>query len=124
MSVRLLFVAPLLMLAAAPAMAQNVDGDVRCFMVSSVFAQMDKDPKRQQVAFAARYYFLGRLDGRLASPQLKEKMTVQGKLLTPKTLGPTMDGCVKQLAAVEQTFTTIGREVAAAQKNAAAAPKK
>ena len=59
------FAACLLSLAvAAPVCAQSVPDDVRCFILSNVFAKSDKDDKRRALSAQATIFYLGRLDGR------------------------------------------------------------
>ena len=84
--------------AAAPAFAQGIN-DVRCLLVSNLFAKAAKDPKQKTVAEISKYYYLGRIQGRLNAAQLKAQALVQVKSLTPKTAGAAMTACAKQLQA-------------------------
>ena len=84
---------------AAPVAAQSVDDDVRCLLASNVFARVEKDAARRQIATAAQVFYLGRLDARISTAQLKTAMQAQAKTMQAATLGPVMDGCAKRLAA-------------------------
>jgi hypothetical protein len=82
---------------AAPLAAQSVDEDVRCLLASNVFARGEKDPGKKQLAMAASVFYLGRLDARISTMQLKTAVAAQSKTMTAASLGPTMTACAKRL---------------------------
>ena len=84
---------------AAPVAAQSIDDDVRCLLAANVFARTDKDPAKRQVAAATSVFYLGRLDARISTEQLKAAVTAQVKTMPASTLTPTMNACFKRLAA-------------------------
>lgn len=99
--------------AAAPASAQST-GDVRCLIVSNLFAKMSKDPKQKAIAEMSKFYYLGRLHGRIAPAQLQAQAVAQAKTLTQANAGPAMTACARQLQAgarsVETTLAAIARK--------------
>lgn len=109
--------APALVAAAlaAQATAQNADQDVRCLMASNTFARVEKDAGKQRAAAESLVFYLGRLDGRVTPAQLKARLLAQGKQLTPATLGPIMDACVRRLGQSQAALQAIGRELAPAK---------
>ena len=97
-----IFAASLLSLAiAAPASAQSVNDDMRCFILSNFFAKSDKDPKRRMLAVESAIFFLGRLDGRAAPGAVISGLHSQ---IDPKTAGPLMTACAQHLGHAEQTM--------------------
>lgn len=95
-SVRVALIVAGVTLAAGPASAQAVN-DVRCLLVSNLFAKAAKDPKAKALAEATKYYFLGKLQGRISSAQLRTQAVAEAKSITPKGAGPVMNACAKQL---------------------------
>jgi len=82
---------------AAPAIAQSVDADVNCLLASNVFARAEKDPAKKQLAMAASVFYLGRLDARISTIQLKTAVAGLSKSMTAASLGPTMTACAARL---------------------------
>lgn len=82
---------------AAPLAAQSVDEDVRCLLVSNAFARTEKDPAKNQIAKISAAFYLGRLDMRMPSTQLKGALLAQAKAMTPAAVAPVMNGCVRRL---------------------------
>ena len=93
---RVAFALAAVTLTAQPASAQAVN-DVRCLLVSNLFAKAAKEPKAKALAEASKYYFLGKLQGRISSAQLKTRAVAEAKSITPKGAGPVMNACAKQL---------------------------
>ncbi|WP_420141747.1 hypothetical protein [Sphingomonas sp.] len=96
---------------AAALPAQTIDRDVRCLMVSNVFAQAEKDAKKKQLALASSFFFMGRIDGRLQPSQLKTQLQAQARTLNNKTIGQTMDGCAKIVQASQRTLVATGQQL-------------
>ena len=71
----------------------------RCLLAANVFARADKDPGQRQIAAATSVFFLGRLDARISTEQLKAAVTAQAKTMPASTLSPTMNACFKRVAA-------------------------
>jgi hypothetical protein len=91
---------------AAPASAQAVN-DVRCLLVSNLFAKAGKDQKQRTTAEAAGYYYLGRIHGRMKPAQLKAQMVAQSKAVTAANSGATMSACARQLQASLKTAQAV-----------------
>jgi hypothetical protein len=84
-------------LMAAPATAQTAEQDVRCLIVSNIFSQSEKDAAKRQVASAARLFYLGRVDARIAGPTLKNSLVAQAKGITSENAGPAMTACARSM---------------------------
>lgn len=82
---------------AAPASAQTADQDVRCLIVSNIFSNTEKDAAKRQIASAARLFYLGRVDARMAGPALKSSLTAQAKGITAESAGPAMTACARSM---------------------------
>ncbi|WP_442679049.1 hypothetical protein ACSBM8_16330 [Sphingomonas sp. ASY06-1R] len=105
--------AALAAMIAAPIAAQTVDQDVKCAVASNFFMKEEKDPGGQQLAKAASFYYLGRLDTRLSVQQLNSALLAQGRTMKTAELAPTMTTCAARLA----------NKVKALQASAGPAPK-
>lgn len=86
-------------LISASASAAEIDADARCLAAASVFSSSEKDLRKQQIASAARFFFLGRVDARLSGAQLKSALEQASKELTPETVGPVMTSCAASMQA-------------------------
>ena len=110
---RTAFAAILVAIAAPPASAQSLN-DVRCLLVSNLFAKAGKDQKQKTIAEVSKYYYLGRIQGRVSPDQLKAQALAQAKTLSPQTAGPAMTACAKALQAsarsVEATLASIAKK--------------
>ena len=93
--------------AAAPLAAQSVDEDVKCLLASNVFSRAEKDPQKKQLAMAASVFYLGRLDARISTAQLKTAVTAQAKTMPAASLGPIMTACARRLAAKGVALQTL-----------------
>lgn len=105
----------------APASAQDVGSDVRCILVSNVFARIETDATRKQLAQASAMYFTGRVTGRLSAPQIKAQILAQSKSVDKNTGGPIMTACAKRFQQDQRMMQGIGMEL---QKSKPAAPAK
>ena len=100
----------LLTAATSPANAQALN-DVRCLLVSNLFAKAGKDPKQKTIAEVSKYYYLGRIQGRLSPAQLKTQALAQAKMLTPATASTAMGACAKQLQASARSVEATLKQV-------------
>ena len=82
----------------SPARAQ-VGNDVKCLLASNLFANSAKDPKVRVSAEASKFFYLGRIYGRLDATQLKTQVLVQQKSITKSNAGQIMNGCARQIEA-------------------------
>ena len=83
--------------SVGPLQAQTVDQDVKCLMVSNIFSQTEKDEGKRRVATTAALFYLGRVDARVAGPQLRAAMEAQAKTINPASAGPTMTECARTM---------------------------
>ncbi|WP_404713242.1 hypothetical protein [Sphingomonas sp. MMS24-J13] len=101
-----------LVLAAAPVGAQAIDADIKCMLASDVFARNEKDPGRKQLAVVSGLFFFGRIDGRLAAPQIKAQLLAAQRGIKPTDLPPIMNDCVKRFQSRELALQAIGKSIA------------
>lgn len=83
---------------ASPAVAQASPDDLHCFLLSNVFAKIEKDEKRKLLAGQATMFYLGKIDGRI-SPQAFG--AAARTPLSPQAAGPLMTACAQRLAQAE-----------------------
>jgi hypothetical protein len=84
---------------ATPLAAQTVDDDVRCLVVANSLSRAEKDPTQRQVAGVMSIFYLGRLDARISTEQLKAAITARVKTMPASSLGPTVQACFKRMEA-------------------------
>ena len=105
-----MFAAGLLSLAIiSPEAAQTGPDDMHCFLLSNVFARVEKDEKRRTLAAQATMFYLGKIDGRVNPQALGAAMAAH---LDPKTAGPQMTACAQRLARAEQSLQQTLKSVA------------
>ena len=102
-------------LLPAPASAQTSADDVRCFLLSNVFARQAKEPKAQQLAAASVTFFMGRLDGRLNAASLLDIARRESHAIDPKTASDQMRACVGRLARSQQSLQAALKPLAPAK---------
>ena len=95
----------------APSSAQDAASDVKCFMASNVFAKAAPDDKGREAAIRTRFYYLGRVEARLTSAQLKAALAAQGKTFDMANAAATMNACVQRLDASAKAVQAIGMEL-------------
>ena len=100
-----------LVLASTPAAAQGADQDVRCLLASNLFTKAEKDPAKRQVAVLSSYFYLGRVDGRLAGAQLAAALKSQAPAITAQTAGPIMTACAKRLQSAGVAMQMLGKQL-------------
>jgi hypothetical protein len=103
-------------LTAAPAVAQTAEQDVRCLIVSNIFSQSEKDAAKRQVANAARLFYLGRVDARIAGPALKNSLVTQAKGITAENAGPAMTACARSMQGKMAALQALGQSAQASAK--------
>ena len=104
-------------LAAAPAIAQTAEKDVRCMILSEAFSKLEKDPAKRQVAAATGLYYFGRVDAQISGPALRSEFMAQKSVLQQKNAGQAMTDCAKEFIAHQRILQTIvqGAAVAASK---------
>jgi hypothetical protein len=92
----------------SPASAQSVPEDVRCMLLSNIFAKGASDEKARNVAGQNLAFYIGRLEGRANPQAIATAMRAQASSIDPKTSGPAMDACASRLARAAQSIQAIG----------------
>ena len=87
-----------LIAVASPVQAQTA-GDVKCLLASNLFTKSAKDPKTRLAAEASKFFYLGRIYGRVNATQLRAEMVAQQKTITSKNAGTIMNSCARQMDA-------------------------
>ena len=93
-------------LTAAPAIAQTVEHDVRCMILSEAFSKLEKDPAKKQVAAATGLYFFGRVDAQISGTALRSQFFAQRALLRQQNAGEVMTACAKDFMAHQHDLQT------------------
>lgn len=93
---------------SSAAVAQGVAEDVRCLIAAGVFVRSEKDPAKRQVAFAVRYFYLGRIDARAGEPSLRALLRSEPEALTGANVGPIMTACARSMQSKEAALRALG----------------
>jgi hypothetical protein len=105
-------VALLIVGIVSPASAQTVSEDVRCMLLSNIFAKGASDEKVRNGASLNLAFYIGRLDGRADPQGIASAMRTQASSIDQKTAGPAMDACASRLARASQSIQALGKTVA------------
>ena len=120
----LAFAAAELALAPAAATAQTSEQDVKCMLVSNVFATKEADPKRRQVALLSVAFYLGRIDAKLSPAQFRAMILTVGKEPMDKNVGLVMTNCARGLQAKQGSTAQILQQIGQQQAQLAKAKAK
>lgn len=105
------------------AQAQTADPDVRCMLVSNVFAEKEPDAKKKQVAILSVTYYLGRIDAKLSPAQFRAAVIAVGKEPLGKDIAQTMTACAKGLQSKQIATAEMIQGIAKSQQPAVAPAK-
>lgn len=97
--------------ATTSAAAQTTPSDARCLLVSNVYAKVATNAGAREAARLASLFYLGRLDGRLSTPQLEAAMLAQQKGLKPNDLEGVMKGCIRFMGQRSAALQALGRRL-------------
>lgn len=100
-------------LLPSPAAAQSIDEDIRCMVLSNVFAKGAKDAVPREAAANSLLYYLGRVAARVPATELKSRYLAQVGALQGQALDLLMNSCFKQFRAQERAITSMSQEAAA-----------
>lgn len=95
---------------AAPSSAQDKASDVRCMLVSNVFANNGKDPQAKQFASAANLFYSGRVSA-LPSATISTALAAEAKQLTTANAAPIMNACAERMTESLKQLQTLGAEL-------------
>jgi hypothetical protein len=110
------FLVGLFLVGMAPsAIAQGIPEDVRCLVLSNLFAKSGADARGRQVAGQTMLFYVGRLDGRADARTIVNAMRAQGRRIDPRAAATEMSACAARLARAEQTIQALGRTAAPAK---------
>jgi hypothetical protein len=91
--------------AAAPASAAPAE-DVRCFMLSNLFAQKAATDQAKKLAHSSAFYYLGRLQG-MGDADLRRLIAEQQKQITPASASRDMLACARAVTASGQRIQSF-----------------
>ena len=105
-------VALLIVGIASPASAQTVPEDVRCMLLSNIFAKGAADEKVRNRAAQNLAFFMGRLDDRSDPQGIVSAIRIQASSIDAKTAGPAMEACASRMARAAQSMQALGNRAA------------
>ena len=112
---RMAYAAAVALFAGTPAAAQTTN-DAKCLMASNLFSKAAKDPKARALGDAGKYFYLGRITGRLTEQQVRAQMVAQTKTITAANAGSVMSACAKQMEGGAAMVERVGKLLAPQKK--------
>jgi hypothetical protein len=109
-------IAALVLVSASTPAAAQATNDVRCLMASNLFAKGATDPKARRFAESAKFFYLGRISGRLNEQQVRAQMLAQQKTITPANAGNVMTACARQMQSGAAMVERVGKQLAPREK--------
>jgi hypothetical protein len=109
-------------LSLVPAVANaqaTADPDVRCMLVSNVFAEKETDANKKQVAIISVAYYLGRIDAKLSPAQFRNAVIAVGKEPLGKEIAQIMTNCARGLQSKQIATAEMMKAIGASQQGAA-----
>jgi hypothetical protein len=107
------FAAGLLILGlVSSAQAQTVPDDVRCLLLSNMFAKQGGNERGRQVAAQSLLFFAGRLDARANTQAVTAAMRAQRSAIDAKTASTGMSACAVRVQRAQQMLQAAGRAAA------------
>jgi len=92
------------------AAATQVNGDARCLVVAMVMSR-SPEPKTQQAALLASYYYFGRLDGLSTRIDLEALLATAAGQMTLEQVWAEAPRCSAELAARGRYLAAIGQHL-------------
>jgi hypothetical protein len=107
------FAAALVVLGlVSSAHAQTVPDDVRCLVLSNMFAKAGGDARIKEAAAQSLLYYMGRLDARANAQAITAAMRTQGATINAQTAPTEMSACAARLQRAQQMIQAAGRAAA------------
>ena len=83
------------LLPTGAAQAQSQPSDVKCLLLSNLYAKQAGDEKARATALQASFFYLGRVSGPGAT--VKARLNDEAKTLSSNNAGDAMAACVKAM---------------------------
>lgn len=105
-------IAALAGMAPAQALAQDMNGNIRCLIVSNLFAKSSKEAKAKEIAGSAMLFYGGRVSN-LSNAQIETGLLAQRKQVTAENAAKTMNECAQAMNRAVQKIEAAGQKVKA-----------
>lgn len=105
--------AGLLSLHGFSAQAQDGPSDVKCLLLSNLYAKAATDEKAKTTALQASFFYLGRMTG--PAPEVQARLLAEAKTIDPAKSSGTMEACAKAMVARAAQLSTSSSSGAAVQ---------
>lgn len=100
-----------MLVAPFVAQAQSTSEDVRCLMVSSVFARIARDDNTRRASAMTGAFYLGRLNGRISPAALTAAIKSQDNGMPAKQAEPIMRACAARATAAQEQVAAIAKQL-------------
>ncbi|GAA3894577.1 hypothetical protein GCM10022276_12150 [Sphingomonas limnosediminicola] len=84
---------------------------INCLLVSNAYARSETNPKAKVVAQQTFYFYLGRLDPRISSQQLKIELQRTAGVVKAASAVPLMNACAQEVQAKGRMLQSVGEQL-------------
>lgn len=98
----------LALLCPCAAIAQSLNDDVECLVLSNTFAQHGSSDELRKTSALTSAFYLGRVDGRASSENLTAALKAQREFAQPAA-GKAMQACAARADAANARIVAISR---------------
>ena len=95
---------PTALAAAVPAPAQTQPSDIKCLLLSNMYANRAEDEKARATALQASFFYLGRVYGPVA--QIQARLQEEAKALSPTGNADEMAACANAMVRRAEELAT------------------
>jgi hypothetical protein len=96
--------ASLVSLHGFAALAQGQPSDLKCLLLSNLYAKAATDEKAKTTALQASFFYLGRMTG--PAPELQARLLEEAKTIDPAKSSDAMEACAKAMVARAAQLST------------------
>lgn len=107
----LAFPLALALLPPVTAQAQSQPSDVKCLLLSNIYAKQADDEKARAAALQASFFYLGRVTGPAAD--LRARLSAEAKTLSSTENGDAMAACANAMVKRAEELSTATQPRAA-----------
>lgn len=96
---------------AEPAASAPAPTTAGCLLVSNLFAKRGTEVKDRTLALSSLYFFLGRIDDRTTTQQLKSDLQQQGHTINRANLVSLMNACLHAMQVKFQMLQSASQQL-------------
>ena len=102
----------LVALAGAAHAEPPVNENIRCIMLSNLYANGAKDEHLREIASDSRFFYLGRIADSMTEAQIKAAAIAEGKTISNANAGAEMNRCAEPMIARAKLMSAVSASLA------------